>query len=269
MVEDVPFWYGITLRNGMKAYVAKSACTVLPEEDPTDTQPPDDHNNPPPVTNPTPLPACQIKDIPADFTNVCPASGSGGIYVDAYVQKNRTHVPCNYTPMTVQQVLELDHLPADVHSHPDGDQQLVFLKQLESTPVVMEGFLVMAKDGGIEGVNCKSDTRLDIHMEIVGNDTEDPIDNRASHVITEVTPWFREDIPNWTTDKLGKFASYVGGYNGAKQGPPTKIRIYGWMFFDEAHAKDGSINNWRGTAWEVHPITRIEVFENGAWKQVQ
>jgi hypothetical protein len=38
------------------------------------------------------------------------------------------------------------------------------------------------------------------------------------------------------------------------------------FFFDEAHATGAT--SWRGTAWEVHPITKIEVFENGTWKEI-
>ena len=32
---------------------------------------------------------------------------------------------------------------------------------------------------------------------------------------------------------------------------------------------DGSVGTWRGTAWEVHPITRIEVLENGTWRSIE
>lgn len=51
--------------------------------------------------------------------------------------------------------------------------------------------------------------------------------------------------------------------------PPGRVRIYGWLFFDNWHAADGSVGTWRGSAWEIHPITRIEIWENGAWKLLQ
>jgi len=129
---------------------------------------------------------------------------------------------------------------------------------------MVEGFLAMAKDGGKEGVNCGSGTRLDTHLELVSTDAEDPKTNRRNHVVAEVTPWFHEAIPSWSTNALGAFASYVGGYSGANHGPPTKIRVFGYLFYDEAHATGAS--QWRGTAWEVHPVTRIEVWKDGVWK---
>jgi hypothetical protein len=125
----------------------------------------------------------------------------------------------------------------------------------------------MAKDGGVEGVNCKSSTRVDTHLELVDTDSQDPQTNRSKHVIAEVTPWFHAAVPEWSTTALGNLASYVGGYNAnAPQHPPTKIRVYGYLFFDEAHATGAE--SWRGTAWEVHPITKIEVLQDGQWKEI-
>jgi hypothetical protein len=39
----------------------------------------------------------------------------------------------------------------------------------------------------------------------------------------------------------------------------------GWMTFDSQHAnaaentKPGGANNWRATAWEIHPVTDIQI----------
>jgi hypothetical protein len=40
-------------------------------------------------------------------------------------------------------------------------------------------------------------------MEIVGTDATDPKTNRDAHVVTEVTPWFRQAITAWSTSTLG------------------------------------------------------------------
>jgi hypothetical protein len=43
------------------------------------------------------------------------------------------------------------------------------------------------------------------------------------------------------------------------------IRVTGWLLFDVEHAENAANTNpggktlWRATAWEVHPITSIEV----------
>jgi hypothetical protein len=76
-------------------------------------------------------------------------------------------------------------------------------------------------------------------------------------------------MPAWTTTAIGQFASYRGGYSGTNHGLPGRIRVYGWLYYESPHAGDGSVGTWRGTAWEVHPITRIEVFDNGAWRSIE
>jgi hypothetical protein len=44
-------------------------------------------------------------------------------------------------------------------------------------------------------------------------------------------------------------------------------RFEGWLFFDSHHAGEsenvapGTTANWRATAWELHPVTKIEVLK--------
>jgi hypothetical protein len=269
ITDDLPYWYKVTLKNGRSAFVPKSACTVIGDDDLENTQPPPSETPAPPDTSSgtVNVPSCTERTIPADWS-ICPATGSGGKYAQAYVQKNRLSIPCSYTPMSVDDLLALQGLPQAVRALPDTDSRLQYLKQMEAKAVRVEGFLAMAKDGGPEGVNCPPTNRLDTHMELVDTDQADPKTNRQKHVVTEVTPWFHEALPAWSTQALGNFASYVGGYGASQESrPPTKIRVYGYLFYDEAHA--GNAGAWRGTAWEVHPITRIEVLESGEWKELK
>jgi len=43
------------------------------------------------------------------------------------------------------------------------------------------------------------------------------------------------------------------------------VRFEGWLLFDSSHAMEseniapGTPLNWRATAWEIHPVTKIEV----------
>jgi hypothetical protein len=43
----------------------------------------------------------------------------------------------------------------------------------------------------------------------------------------------------------------------------TQVRISGWLLFDLEHVN--VVGKQRATAWEIHPITRIEVKQNGQW----
>ncbi len=225
VVDDLPYWYKITLKNGHRAYVAKSACTVVGEDD-NEVQPdlPPTPEQPSLPSPPASVGACTSTKVPANW-NVCPADGSGGKYAEAYLQKNRLDIACSYSPMSPADMLALQSLPNAVRALPDSDPRLQYLKSTEAKAVVVEAYLAMAKDGGQEGVNCGSGTRLDTHMELVDNDTQDPKANRPTHVIAEVTPWFHEAIPNWSTQALGGYASYVGGYGAAQPAhAPTKVR---------------------------------------------
>jgi len=44
-----------------------------------------------------------------------------------------------------------------------------------------------------------------------------------------------------------------------------QVRFEGWLLFDSSHAGEsentapGIANNWRATAWELHPVTKIEI----------
>jgi hypothetical protein len=214
IISDVQYWYEVTLQDGRQAYVSKATCTVVPEKDPgeEDSSAVQDFYTSPGPTAPMTPPSCAPTVLPVDWT-VCPATGSGGIHAKAYVEKNRVAISCSYEPTNVDQILQLDHLPANVRALPTTDKRVSYLQAIEGKTVVVDGYLAMVKDGGKEGVNCGSTTRLDIHMELVDTD--------------------------------------------------------GYMFFDDAHAKDGSVGTWRGTEWEVHPITRIEVMENGGWKTLE
>ncbi|MBI3843253.1 MAG: hypothetical protein HY292_01315 [Planctomycetes bacterium] len=124
--------------------------------------------------------------------------------------------------------------------------------------VTIEGYCSDAKGTGAETCNCKkTEARLtDTHFEIVSG----PNDNGLP-VIAEVTPVWRLihehfNLEDWSSTKLrAKYRHH-------------KVRITGWLFFDEAHLHEADNTdpgdhvgnpNWRATCWEIHPITSIEV----------
>jgi hypothetical protein len=104
------------------------------------------------------------------------------------------------------------------------------------------------KVGGIETVNCGArDPRdRDTHIELV----PDPMDSGAAlRLIVEVTPRWRAIVAakgvDWSTEHW--------------------VNVTGWMLFDVEHKNEpentapGRARNWRATAWEIHPVTGIEV----------
>src|SRR5207244_678793 len=94
-----------------------------------------------------------------------------------------------------------------------------------------------------ETTNCNllNPDAVDWHMYL----TKGPRQPINTAIIVETTPRVR---PNhkWTTQMV---AAYV---NQMKQ-----LRISGWLMYDFQHLD--VVGRDRGTVWEVHPITKIEV----------
>ena len=118
------------------------------------------------------------------------------------------------------------------------------------------GFVLVVKPGGGETCNCgKTDpAHIDGHVELVLNSTDS---SGTQSVVVEVTPRLRAIMgtngTDWTTTTL------------RKQLLRKRVKVRGWMLFDSQHANaaentnPGGASNWRATAWEIHPVTSIEM----------
>lgn len=130
---------------------------------------------------------------------------------------------------------------------PGNDQS----RWLTSRAARIEGYVVSVGEAGVELANCY--VRRDIHINLA-NTQDAPVTHQ---VVLEVTPpmqdWARSQGWDWSAEKLE--GDLVGRW----------CRFEGWMFFDKTHAGEseniapGRKGNWRGTAWEIHPITRFEI----------
>jgi hypothetical protein len=128
---------------------------------------------------------------------------------------------------------------------------------------VIVGYVVSAKPGGIESCNCwaKEVKWRDTHIDVAMNPQE--ASDKTRRVIVEVTPRWRaikakpsatgRRVVDWSTPAPA--SSIVGKW----------VIITGWMFFDGEHANaaenthPNGKHNWRATAWEVHPMTDIQL----------
>lgn len=120
----------------------------------------------------------------------------------------------------------------------------------------IEGLVVDVKKGGQETVNCgdSEEQYRDTHIEIA---LQGPDPDKRERVVVEVTPRWRAFVKaqgeDWTTAALR--TRLVGRW----------VRFTGWLFFDDEHddesenTRPGRALNWRATAWEIHPVTRIEI----------
>jgi hypothetical protein len=123
----------------------------------------------------------------------------------------------------------------------------------ESRAGAVEGYVVGVQAGGVESSNCFSLTRRDVHIHLARR-----ADAPATEtVVVEVTPRAAEAARARGLDwSLGALRRDLTGH---------LCRFEGWLLFDREHA-DESLNtapgnpvDWRATAWELHPATRIEI----------
>src|SRR6516165_3509349 len=118
------------------------------------------------------------------------------------------------------------------------------------------GYVSDVKRGGIEATNChaRDDADRDTHIELV----LDPMHSgRSLPMIVEVTPRWRylmsQRGTDWSTRALRD--RFLGRW----------VRVRVWILFDVEHQREsentapGRAGNWRVTAWEIHPVTWIEV----------
>lgn len=117
------------------------------------------------------------------------------------------------------------------------------------------GLVVEVKAGSSETVNCGASgiANTDAHIEVA---LDQQSIGKTERIIVEVTPRWRDFMASrgedWSTARL---RTLLEG---------RCARFTGWLFFDDEHDDEaenttpGGGNNWRATAWEIHPVTTIE-----------
>lgn len=199
----------------------------------------------PTATIPTPATTPAVSAVSGSFEG-CPPEGTA---LSEHVRrlndlKNRNAAPSD---PDIDHAVTLAALltPGDDRTRWDGS------KAAEVT-----GYVFRVKSGGKETTNCGATDPPDedTHVELVLS-PDDSSKNRR--VIVEVTPRWRAAEQargvDWSTSAL----------KAAIEGHWVKVR--GWLFFDVEHKNQsdntapGNPSDWRATAWEIHPITSVEV----------
>lgn len=189
-------------------------------------------------TNATPLTLTQENPCPPQGSTVNPK------LIELNKLKNRLAVPAANdfdTSITLLKMLK-----------PGEDSKRWSVHKAAS----ITGYVYDVKPGGIETCNCKAKEvkDRDTHIELIA----DPMkDTKMLRLIVEVTPHIRKMMSgkgqDWSTKALRK--KLLGRW----------VKFEGWLLFDEEHAnqaentKPGRERNWRATAWEIHPVTNLEM----------
>ena len=142
--------------------------------------------------------------------------------------------------------VDLNNLPADR------------VNDIQGAPVSVVGYLsIRVKEqtgapGETANCNLLSPDEVDGHMYL----TKGPKQLIKTAIIVETTPRVR---PNhkWTTQMLAAYVSQT-----------KQVRVSGWLMYDFQHLD--VVGTERGTIWEVHPITKIEVQDQaGNWVNIE
>ena len=120
----------------------------------------------------------------------------------------------------------------------------------EGLPIVIDGYLAGARQEGPESPNCHgADASFrDFHIWLTKTAGED----RTNSIVVEMTPALRAQHHNWNPEVLGGIVR-----------DKDKVRVSGWLMLDPEHPDQ--VGKTRGTIWEIHPVLRFEIEQNGRW----
>ena len=117
----------------------------------------------------------------------------------------------------------------------------------------IQGQVIDVAYAGTEATNCFHPLRRDIHIVVATYNEA----RQNEQVVLEVTPNIRDSATqqglDWSEETL--HTQLVGHW----------CEFEGWLYFDVGHAEEAENTNpqrpgnWRATAWEIHPITKITV----------
>jgi hypothetical protein len=182
----------------------------------------------------------------------CGPTGDGGDRT-TNTRKNRTDVPTQYHPVTWSALQSLPYPKAGKSLETWTPQQLSVIEPYQGIAVSVVGYLIAVKPqtgGSGESTNCHftNSDEVDWHMALAQN----AVDPESKAIVVETTPRMRQSHAKWTKAAL---APWIGS--------TASVRISGWTMFDPEHRNH--LGRYRSTLWEIHPVTKIEVFQDGQW----
>ena len=177
-------------------------------------------------------------------------------------------------------LLRVGELPSAAGRDKRGDltvAQKDELDRYENQIVSLTGWLVFAYAGPPETTNCASPVFHDWHLELFENPSDHaPQAGDPTPIICEVTPRteqriYRDGVP--IQSLAGFFRSPDVSYHATGH-KAQKIRVIGYLMWDDDHngsadvgstiqwfSSNGFHHPWRSTAWEIHPVMKIEVIQ--------
>nr|MBA3543420.1 hypothetical protein [Chthoniobacterales bacterium] len=151
------------------------------------------------------------------------------------------------------------------------------LEKREQQLVSLTGYLVLAYAGPPESTNCASTDFHDWHLELFAQPVDHPPQvGDSTPLICEITPRTQSALCA-SGIRLQSLAAFIRAPDLSYEPtghPARKIRVTGNLLWDDDHNGAADVgatirsnapnkyhNPWRATAWEIHPIAKIEVLD--------
>lgn len=186
----------------------------------------------------------------------CGPGGSGGDTATNR-RKNRVDIPAAYHDVTFDAITGLPAPdPAPKSRLKWSDEQLAVIRPYEGVAVRVVGHLAAIKPqnhGSGESTNCYWTTaaETDWHVALVKKEGH----GEEKAIVVETTPRVRRAHAKWTKGRLDPWVD-----------SDAPVRISGWLMYDPQHKNH--MGRYRMTLWEIHPITKMEVFKDGTWRDL-
>ncbi len=152
------------------------------------------------------------------------------------------------------------------------------MESLDKQIVSLTGYLVFAYAGPPETTNCASVDFHDWHLEVFEKPSDHPSRvGDPTPIICEITPRTLKGIYQGGI-RLVDLAAFMRrpdlSYEPTGH-PAKKIRLTGYLLWDDEHngkadvgtaiesfSSNGFHHPWRSSAWELHPVFKIEVLDS-------
>lgn len=177
------------------------------------------------------------------FKHNCPASGFAFSTErrELHRLKNRTAIPQPSdfdTRVTLEKMLQ-----------PGDDRE----RWSQTRAARVEGYVVSIANGPFELTNCYVPGSYDIHIHIGLRPDAPPREQLVLEITPRMQEWASRQGWDWSEATLRRELLNRWCY------------FEGWLMYDSHHADEsennapGHADNWRATAWEIHPITNFQV----------
>lgn len=153
--------------------------------------------------------------------------------------KDRRGTPLSFEPATIAAITQLPLATP-----------LAVRAGIEARGVSVEGHvqrILRAADG-------------DLHLDFAPDSLGSAL---GPYLVAEITPGFRKGSTRWTYERLLELFRPVRGGETRWERDPRRLRLSGYLLYDDAHSSRPLRRDYPQAlvAWEVHPVTRIEYWD--------